>query len=618
MCGIAGILTNDPSAADAVSAMVRSIRHRGPDAQQTQVLPGAALGHARLSIIDLAGGGQPMQSADGRCWIVFNGEIYNYRDIREELEKAGVRFRTHSDTEVLMEFVRRHGTSRLAELNGMFSFALWDTEAQMLTAGRDRLGKKPFYFAKGRDGSWVFGSEMRAVLASGRVEKRIDPDAVDAYLALGYLPPNQCIFAGIEVLPPAHALTWRGGAMRMARYWWPSYKPSPLSHGEAVEELRALLKDAVRIRLMASDVPVGAFLSGGFDSSTVVALAQRQSAKPLQTFSIRIKDHGKDETPFARAVARQEGCEHHEIELDLDVVSLMRKMADIYDEPFSDPSNIPTHMVSVFARERLKVVLTGDGGDELFGGYEERYLPLLAGERVPSRGVRYRMLAAADSLLDRTSGGRSPVRQSRRLADEARIFPEMVSRLVARCARFNERERADFLGARSTRWVPESTPCPLADQGINRAFWFDTTNFLPGDILVKVDRAAMAVGLEPRAPILDPRIVDFSTSLPPAFKIDGRVCKKILREAFQDLWPAEVRNRSKMGFGVPEDLWLRRPDVRAMVESLLRDAPGGADRLLDMKAVRAFAGAYYGQAAVLPIQMWTLVTLLLWFERWGG
>lgn len=614
MCGIAGIL-GEAGEAD-VRRMVESIRHRGPDAQVTRVVPGATLGHARLSIIDLGAGGQPMQSADGRFWMVFNGEIYNYRDLRTELEKAGAQFRTHSDTEVLIEFVRRHGAKRLAELNGMFAFALWDTQERTLIAARDRLGKKPFYFAKGRDGSWVFGSEVRALLASGRVENRVDIASLELFLTLGYLPPDRSIYQGVSVIPPAHALRWKDGAVSLERYWSPSYATAEISHGEAVDKLRWLLTDAVKLRLMASDVPVGAFLSGGLDSSTVVALAQRQSAKPIETFSIRIKGDVRDESPFARAVAQQEGCAYHDIELDLDVATEVRRLAEIYDEPFADASGVPTFMVSKFARERLKVVLTGDGGDELFGGYDRTYLPLLEGEQLPTRGLSYRALVLADSAV-RATGLGSPWERKRYMTDEARKYPEIFGRHWMRVQRIKEPQRAALWKKKVSPYEPPAEGMPADARGINRAFWFDTTTFLPGDILVKVDRAAMAVGLEPRSPLLDPRIVDFSMSLPVEFKIgaDG-VCKKILRDAFQDLWPESVRTRGKTGFGVPEELWLRDPAVRGMLDDLLANPPPGFAELFDMDGVRGLVRGFREEATFHANQMWTLAMLMLWFQKW--
>jgi asparagine synthase (glutamine-hydrolysing) len=610
MCGIAGIVgTSDPGAVERVARMADTLRHRGPDDLGVESCPGAVLGHTRLSIIDLGGGHQPMPSWDRRYWIVFNGEIYNYKDIRRGLEQKGHRFHTQSDTEVLMELFRARGLDGLSETNGMFSFAIWDTHERTLSGGRDRLGKKPFFYATGKGGEFVFASELKAILASGLVEPKVDPAAVDAYLALGYVPPHLTIYSNVSTLPPAHSLTWAAGRVAVRRYWAARFEETPLSEEQAVEGLRDRLNQAVLVRRLASDVPVGAFLSGGLDSSTVVILAQKQTPNPIQTFTVHIQGHS-DETPYARAVAKQIGADHHEVDVDVNVADLLRQMAGMYDEPFADPSNIPTHLVSKYARDTVKVVLTGDGGDEMFGGYDNWYLPLAATEGVPNRGWRYHALRLADNAT-----GRGPLHRRRIDADHARCFPEVLDRHFRNLSRFRPDDRCRLLN-RDLSYAMDAASCPTTAKGIGRAFWFDVNTYLPGDILVKVDRASMAVGLETRAPILDVNVVEFSLSLPHRMKVAGGVCKRIFRKAFGGIWPESLRNRPKLGFGVPEDRWLRLPEVRGLAEETLLDRRAAISSLLEAGVVaEQVRGFYEGRPTLSPIQMWTLLTLGIWAAR---
>ncbi|HLF22837.1 MAG TPA: asparagine synthase (glutamine-hydrolyzing), partial [Burkholderiales bacterium] len=348
--------------------MVGALRHRGPDARGVMRLPGCQLGHTRLSIIDLASGAQPMRDESGRYAITFNGEIYNYREMRDELAALGHRFNTQSDTEVIMRAFAEWGESCLRRFRGMYAFAIWDDREQQLFAARDRFGEKPLYYARMPDGTLLLASEIRSLLASGLLVPRLSLEAVDAFLAFGYVPPDRTVYQNVQTLPPGHCLHWKGGELTVKRYWYPQFNPQPISLDDAAERMRELLAQAVR-RQMVADVPVGAFLSGGHDSSTVVALMQQHTKVPVKTFSVGFGSY-INELPYARSVAAMYGTEHHEIDLGAPAVGpMLERMAAVYDEPFRDPSHIPTYLISEYARKYVKVVLTGDGADELFGGY---------------------------------------------------------------------------------------------------------------------------------------------------------------------------------------------------------------------------------------------------------
>jgi asparagine synthase (glutamine-hydrolysing) len=625
MCGIAGLVGPfDPRLASKVEAMVAALRHRGPDDKGVEVLDGAVLGHARLSIIDLVTGHQPMSSADGRYWIVFNGEIYNFRELRAELESSGHVFRTTSDTEVLLTRAAVSGPAGLGGLNGMFAFALWDAWEHRLLAARDRLGKKPFYYALLPDGSLAFASEPKALLRSGLVRGRIALATLDAYLALGYVPPEQSAYADVQVLPPAHWMEWQGGRVTRGSYWVPRLQEDEaLDEEEAARELRRLVSEAVRARMVA-DVPIGAFLSGGLDSSTVVALMQRESAQPVRTFGVGFGDL-IDELPYAAAVAGAEGTEHHELQMNLPVGELLQEAARVWDEPLADSSNLPTLVVSRFARERVKVVLTGDGGDEMFGGYDWWYRPLEESGRLSSGPVAYGALRAATRALGLLVRLGAPLGdhlkeawEKRALVERARAYPDLHDRHLAQITRFPKELRRRLWRDGVLRPAPPPvTALPGDVQGMNRAFWLDLTAYLPGDILVKVDRASMAVGLETRCPLLDPAVVEFALSLPVRLKRRAGQGKQVFRRAFAELWPEAVRRRSKHGFGGPEATWLRRKDVRALVARVLRPS-GPLSHLLNGQELTSRCDAFYHDGrGFSPSQLWTLLSLGLWLEEWA-
>lgn len=559
--------------------MAETLRHRGPDDIQAVELPQAQLGHTRLAVIDLAGGSQPMTDADQRAWIVFNGEIFNFRELRAELTAAGHVFRSQSDTEVLLHAWLEWGREAPRRLNGQFAMAIWDPQARTLFAARDRLGEKPLYWAATPEGHLVVASELRAILASGLVAPRIDPVSVEAFLALLYVPPDRTIYENIHTLRPGHWLGWSEAGMTGGCYWSPQYSSAEMSFDEAADGVREKLARAVQ-RQMVADVPVGAFLSGGLDSSSIVALMAPHASSAVQTFSVGFGDL-INELPFARQVAEMYRTEHHELQMDIAVGEVLERIAGVYDEPFADPSNIPTYLVAGFAREQVKVVLSGDGGDELFGGYSW-YSPRLKECTGLGPALRRGLGLAAD--------------------------PWEVH--VAAMRYFLPSESTGLRGGNGTDAVGTALRAAYAPgagvRAMDRLTDFDLRCYLPGDILVKVDRAAMAHGLETRAPFLDVELVEFVLSLPWRLRFHGGQLKELLRRACAPLWPEAIRTRSKQGFGPPLVRWLERADVRSLWARVGGDGGRLAELLPGLPAHRAALG---------PYQIWPLLCLGLWLEN---
>jgi asparagine synthase (glutamine-hydrolysing) len=572
MCGIAVILPGSGIEVSpfAIERMTAALRHRGPDAQAVLRLPGCHLGHTRLSIIDPANGEQPMTDPAGRFTIVFNGEVYNHHELRRELEREGQAFRTRCDTEVVLHGFARRGRNVLRRLNGQFAFAVWDSQERTLFVARDRFGEKPLFWARTPAGNLLLASEIKSVLASGLVRPRLDPASVDAYLGLFYVPPGRSIYDNVHPLPPAHAAVYRAdGTCEQWRYWEPHFSRHDVGEAEAVPEIRRLLAEAVA-RQTAADVPVGAFLSGGLDSTSIVALMSRHAAGPVKSFAVGFQDL-IDELPFARDAAAQYRTEHHELQMNIDVAAMLERMTQVYDEPFGDSSNIPTFLVSEYARRTVKVVLSGDGGDEIFGGYEW-YRPLLEGAA----------RASAAKVWDRHVGSSTQA-----------LF-----------------DRAPLWGRRPAPATPLALrgchPPPTGATGMDGATAFDVSCYLPGDILAKVDRAAMAHGLETRSPFLDVDLAEFVLGLPWQMRFGGPSSKHLLRRACEDLWPDSVRGRGKQGFGAPVRHWMQQPAVHAMWESVTRKGS---------PLVALLPGVPSVMADLRPQRKWTLLCLGLWLER---
>ncbi len=621
MCGIAGVASQPGISAsdrELVDRMLASLAHRGPDEQWSVADEHAALGARRLAIIDLDTGRQPVANEDDSVWVVQNGEIYNYVELRAKLEALGHRFRTRSDTETIVHLYETYGEDFVDHLRGMFAIALWDGTRQRLVLARDRLGKKPLYWRLA-NGRLAFGSELKAILCDPEVPRRVDREALALYLEYQYVPSPRTILSGMRKLPPASILTWDGGEPRLRRYWAPIYEPKHrLSAAEEREAGLDLLREAVRLRLR-SDVPVAVFLSGGIDSGTVAALVAQQSSKPIRTFSIGFEDPMLDELERARAIASHLGADHTDEVVRLDAIGLLPELADHFDEPFGDPSAIPTFRVAQLAAREVKVVLTGDGGDEAFGGYD-RYRRQLALSRlwaVP-RPMRVALAGIAQRAVRRMP---ATVRRGR----EGRSWPRLASlsevgRYVDTMSIFDAELRTSLTG--DVRLAAQDDYLAAALSGetrslLDRMMRADILTYLPEDVLVKVDRATMANSLEARAPLLDHRVVEFGARLPLPRKLKLLTTKVLLREIARGLLPARLVDQPKGGFSVPLASWFE-----ADLGQVYRDAVLGPDaRLrdhLDQPTAARLLDQHRSGTADHAHRLWLLLTFELWARRWLG
>jgi asparagine synthase (glutamine-hydrolysing) len=619
MCGIAGIATRDglrEEDAGMVDAMLRSLAHRGPDDQYMAGDHNALLGARRLSIIDLEGGRQPLTDESGLILVTQNGEIYNYIELREDLERRGHTFQTHSDTETIVHLYEQHGTDFVRHLRGMFAIAIWDGRTNRLVLSRDRLGKKPLYWRLSK-GRLSYGSELKAILQDPEVERVVDQAALDLYFQYSYVPAPYTILRGVTKLPPASTLIWDGDEPTIERYWTPSYEPKTNRDiQEDVDEGLSIIREAVRLRLR-SDVPVGVFLSGGMDSSVVTALMAEASSQPVRTFSIGFENEAYDELRYARAVADRYATQHTDEIVRLDAIELLPALADHYDEPFADSSAVPTFRVSQLAAEHLKVVLTGDGGDESFGGYSRYRVNGMFGALNVIPGSLLRATARAGRAA--TTPLRSPSRLRRRFTIAEGLFGlDADERYVTQMTNFGNADRSRLILHRngSMSYLLDVLRDGPADP-IDRLLRTDLLTYLPEDLLVKMDRATMANSLEARSPLLDHKLVEFAAKLPIDRKIDGKNTKVLLRLIAKRLMPAAHVDRPKMGFGVPIGDWFRGPLGARFEEIVL--APDAASRdHLDQSAARALLTAHRGHQAENDAQLWSLLMFELWARRWLG
>ncbi|MGD2064252.1 MAG: amidotransferase 1, exosortase A system-associated [Nitrospirota bacterium] len=580
MCGIAGIfhVHQRDRTVDAalLQRMTDSIAHRGPDDSGFHAAPGVGLGHRRLSIIDLAGGHQPIYNEDETVAVVFNGEIYNFLDLIPELQSLGHRFRTRSDTEVIVHAWEEWGEACVTRFRGMFAFALWDAPRRTLFLARDRLGIKPLFHARLADGTVIFGSELKALLCHPELRRTIDPRGVEDFFAFGYVPEPRTILDGVAKLPPAHTLTVTAEGERLACYWQLGFEDErPIEEGEAMEELIARLRDAVHIRLIA-EVPLGAFLSGGVDSSAVVALMAGLSETPVTTCSISFGDPAYNEAAFARQVAERYATDHHEHRVEPDAFGLVDRLAELYDEPFADSSALPTYHVCELARRHVTVALSGDGGDENLAGYrryrwdrdENRLRAVLPqGMRGPLFGLLGRLYPKADwapKILRAKATFQSLARTP--LEGYAHSVGILADDLRQRL--FTPALRADLHGYRAVDSFREHFDAAPTDDPLSRIQYVDLKTYLVGDILTKVDRASMAHALEVRVPILDHLVVEWLATVPSRLKLRGREGKYIFKKALEPLVPHDVLYRPKMGFTVPIEKWFRS-ELRGEVEATL-------------------------------------------------
>jgi asparagine synthase (glutamine-hydrolysing) len=611
--------------------MTDALRHRGPDDRGTfesdwkhelphGVTPGVALGFRRLAVIDLVSGRQPLANEDGTMWLVFNGEIYNYEDLRRRLEGNGHTLRSQGDSETIIHLYEDEGLDCFQHLNGMFSIAIWDSTRRRLVLARDRIGQKPLFYHH-QPGRLAFASELKSLREIPGIEFSIDPNAVDEYLTYQYVPHPNTIYREFRKLPPGHVAVYEDDRVTVRRYWEPDWNvQTPVSFHEAVERTAELLDDAVRIRLR-SDVPLGAFLSGGVDSSLLVALMVRHLDRPVKTFSIGFSVAEYDETKYARQVAAHLGTEHHEFKVEPDAAAILPKMVWHYDEPFADSSALPTWYVSQHTREHVTVALSGDGGDELFAGYP-RYKAMSMAAWIDRLGLRSVMASPWWQKLPGSMRRRGLTRKIKRFAAAMGMKP--MRRYLEWVTIFNEQRRSELYTDDFIQQLNDSDPnqflLGIAENSQKRdpvttVSLVDLQSYLPCDLMTKVDIASMAHGLECRQPFLDFRLVEWAASLPVQWKLRRGIGKRILRDSFGDLLPANIWTRRKMGFGVPIDHWFRH-ELRDMARDvLLSDSarqlgyfrPSVVETMLDDHCAGRSDHAY---------RLWALLMFELWRQRW--
>lgn len=599
MCGLVGIFDTRGQRTvdrDLLGRMSGALRHRGPDGAGEHVGPGIGLGHRRLAIIDIAGGHQPLFNEDGTVAVVFNGEIYNFPELVAELTAAGHVFRTHSDTEVIVHAWEEWGAESVTRFRGMFAFALWDEARQTLFLARDPLGKKPLYYTL-LDGFLLFGSELKAVMACPEVPRALDPCAIEEYFAYGYVPDPRSIYNAVCKLPPAHRLMWRRGeAAPLPEPYWdlPFDRPWRGSLEQAQEELRDRLREATRLRMVA-DVPLGAFLSGGVDSSAVVALMAGLSDAPVKTFSIGFGDPEHDETAYARRLAERYHTDHHSRDVNPGDVRLLDHLAGVYDEPFGDSSAMPTLQVCALARERVTVALTGDGGDEMFGGYRRYALNSKAEavRRLIPRTIRAPLFGALGRLYPKADRAPQWLRAKttfQELAlDSCGAYFQAVSVMsdALRARLFSPAFKRDLQGYNAVAVLRGHWNRAATDDILLKTQYADLKTWLAGGVLVKVDRASMANSLEVRAPLLDHTLAEWSAGLSANLKLKGGNGKRVLKRAMEPLVDHDLLYRPKRGFSMPLRRWFRealRPRLEAMASSprLLDSGLFNPDTLRDL------------------------------------
>jgi asparagine synthase (glutamine-hydrolysing) len=584
MCGIVGIFDTrgarpiDPA---LLKRMNETQHHRGPDEGDIYTEPGVGFGHRRLSVIDIASGQQPMFNAAGDVGVVFNGEIYNFPELTEELEQLGYVFRTKSDTETIVHAWEAWGEDCVHKLRGMFALCIWDRNKQTMFMARDRLGVKPFYYAVLPDGMFIFGSELKSLRAHPDLPHAIDPQAVEDYFAYGYVPEPKTIYAGAKKLSPGFTLTIRiGQPVPQPKQFWdvPFKLHAPMSQQDAEGELIERLRDAVKIRLKA-EVPLGAFLSGGVDSSAIVAMMAGLMKDPVNTCSIAFNEKAFDESQYAEQVARQYHTEHHTETVDTDDYALLDTLADLYDEPYADSSAIPTYRVCQLARKRVTVALSGDGGDENLAGYR-RYRYAMAEDAVRSKipsGLRKLVFGPLGKYYPKADWAPRVFRAKTTFEALSRDLVEGYFHGVSimsddmRAQLFSDKFRKNLQGYRAIDVMQGHAANSPTDDPLSMIQYLDMKTYLPGDILTKVDRASMAHALEVRVPLLDHKLVEWISGLPPSMKLHGSEGKYIFKKSLESYLPDDILYRKKMGFAVPLASWFRGPLRQRVRESLLGD-----------------------------------------------
>lgn len=624
MCGITGFVNanGSPVVSAVLERMNAAIIHRGPDEDGFYVNKNVGLAMRRLSIIDLASGRQPIHNTDGTKWLIFNGEIYNYQSLREDLIARGHTLYTKSDTEAVLHLYDEFGVDCLQHLRGMFAFAIWDEREKSLFLARDRVGKKPLLYSHQSNGDLIFASEFQALLHHPSVSRDVDYEAIDSYLSYLCVPAPQTAFKQIRKLEPGHWLKWKDGKTVMQRYWLPDFsKKIKITEEEAIGETTRILRESTRLR-MISEVPLGAFLSGGVDSSTVVALMAQESSTPVKTFSIGFEEQDFSELKYARRVAEHVGAEYHEVIVRPNALEILPTLVEHYGEPYADSSAIPTYYVSKETRKHVTVALNGDGGDESFAGYE-RYMAMEVAEvyrRIP-RVLRVAFIEGPVNLLPTSELKRTRIRDVQRFfasANESRndryfrwmstfkpaLKPELYTADFAKAVAGTD--ASDFLD----RWFDGANGSGILDATLLT----DQMTYLPNDLLVKVDIASMANSLEARSPFLDHNVIEFAASLPESLKMNRFRTKSLLKKVAARLVPREVVYRRKMGFGVPVGRWLRG-EMKDFLRDVLLSHKALNRGIIRSERIRQYVDEHIDGKFDHSFQVWTLLMLELWFQR---
>jgi asparagine synthase (glutamine-hydrolysing) len=624
VCGIVGIVNNGLRQVErrTIEAMNCAIEHRGPDEDGFYLKDNVALAMRRLSIIDLSGGQQPIHNTDKTKWIVYNGEIYNYRELRAGLEERGRQLYTSSDTEAVLQLYDEEGADCLRHLRGMFAFAIWDETERSLFVARDRVGKKPLLYSHQPNGDLIFGSEFQALLKHPAISREIDYDALDDYMSYLCVPAPKTAFKQIRKLEPGHWLRWKAGEIETRRYWLPDFsKKIKISEEEAIEETTRILRESTRLR-MISEVPLGAFLSGGVDSSTIVALMARESSQPVKTFSIGFEEQDYSELKYARRVAEHVGAEYNEFIVKPNALEILPTLVEHYGEPYADSSAIPTYYVSRETRKHVTVALNGDGGDESFAGYE-RYAAMLIAERyrrIPAF-IRKSLVEAPMSLIPTSEIKRSRIRDAKRFLRAAAL--PRTSRYLRWMSTFDQEAKASIyadefrsnLSGRESSTVLDSWFSRANGSGIlDAAMFTDQMTYLPNDLLVKVDIASMANSLEARSPFLDHHVIEFAASLPENLKMRRFETKSLLKKVAARLVPREVIYRRKMGFGVPIGKWFRG-EMKDFVRDTLLSPTALGRGVVRPGVIEQHVNQHISGERDHSFQIWTLLMLELWFQK---
>jgi len=582
MCGIIGIVGNTKEIPQAsIDAMLGSLTLRGPDEKGVMSFPSCTLGQTRLSIVDLSTGHQPMKDNERDLAITFNGEIYNYQELKRTLTEKGHRFSTTSDTEVILKAYVEYGTDCPKYFDGMFAFALWDAKKNLLFCARDRFGKKPFFYTFDDAGNFIFASEIKAILASDRIKGDMDRRTMDNYLALMYVPPNRTIYKNIFALAPAESAIIQNGRIEKKKYWQLEYAPTSISYDDAKEEFRRLFTEAVKKRMIA-DVEIGSFLSGGVDSTLVTAYAQRFTTHPIKTFSFGYNNE-KSELPYAKEAALKIGTEHYELHGEENILGSLRKSIAYFDEPHADSSDFPQMLLSGFASKKVKVALTGDGADELFMGY---------GWYTRHKYLSYRAHTFEKLFLDPFQG------------------------YLRNISIFSTAERKRLWGSSKDviDFVPEH-PYSRTGDSMADINLFDLATYLPGQLMVKGDRMAMMNSLEVRSPFLDHHLAEFAFNLPVEYKIDGVSGKKQVKELLAEIMPEKFVYRRKQGFGAPVEAWLRTPEIKDFIYKNIINKDCRLKEFFGNENFKKFFIGFYEKGDKnYAYKAWVLLSLELWFE----